>query len=172
MTYEIVEAKPWHVGQLARNLRFEHRALLLVMGLDPHRELRAIYQSSLVRKACILNGKVAALWGITGTLASGAGFVWLAISNDAARLPIPLIRETRKQLAELMRGRTELITTILADDAAARRFAILLGFHVEDGDESKGRTARLKMNEKMSRPEFQIPIGETALIKMGFHPGH
>lgn len=126
--FTIIEAKPWHCGQMARALRAEHREVIARIGIDCHKELRARFNASSFRRAWLIDGQLAALGGVVGSKLSSCGMVWLALSHVAGRFPLETVREARRQLAELMQTKRDLWTTILDDDAASKRFAIFLGF--------------------------------------------
>lgn len=126
--FEIIEAKPYHVGQILHRLRKEHRAALDATSVNAHRELRSVFDKSSFRRAWFCDGELFAVGGVTGTLLSGSGFIWLAMAEKASRFPVAIVREARKQLAEIVQTRTELITTILCADPTSRRFAWSLGF--------------------------------------------
>lgn len=134
-TFEIRDAKPWHVGSMVRIMRREQRDLTLGRGLDPHRELKARYDDSAFRKAWMINGRLAALGGLTNSSMSSSGQIWLAVSESATHFPKAMVIEARTQLAKLLRTKRELVTTIAPDDPAAYRFARFLGFeHVASDD--------------------------------------
>jgi hypothetical protein len=170
---EVIDAKLWHVGRIARMLRPEHAAALVRMGINSHRELRATFEASYVRKAMLIDGKLAGIGGIMGPLLSPIGFAWIAISDRATRYPVALVKEVRKHLAEEMKTKAELHTTIMVDDLAARRFAVFLGWHVADeglGAAAETRPGRRTLHDHIaSTPELLVPFRGSHLIKMGYH---
>lgn len=127
-TFTIIPAKPWHCGAMVRRLRLEQRIAMLRLGVDSHRELFDRFGQSSYRRALLIDGRLEALGGVTGSALSDEGYVWLALSKKAARYPLALIHETRRQLDRVMQTRSVLVTTVLEGDAAAQRFAIFLGF--------------------------------------------
>lgn len=174
-TFDIIEARAHHCGQMARLLRIEHQQAVARLGLNSHRELRERFGQSSFRRAWLIDGGLAALGGVTGAKISGHGFLWLAISERARRCPVAIVKEARRQLAEIMIVKRELATTILAGDAAARRLAIYLGFHVADegpGAPAHSRFARRDLDRHLDAdPDIRIPLGAGFAIAMGYH-GH
>lgn len=172
-TFSVIPARPYHCGQMVRLLRVEHQAAIARLGLDSHRELRERFEQSSFRRAWLIDGKLAALGGVTGGKISGTGFLWLAISERARKYPVAIVKEARKQLAEVMEIKRELATTILNGDAAARRLAIYLGFHVADegpGAIAHSRFARRDLSRHLDvDPDIRIPIGDGFAIAMGYH---
>lgn len=131
VSLEIVEARRHHCGVMARRMRHEHRAALIRLGADPHRELRACFDQSAFRKAWFIDGELAALGGVTGSTLATHGMIWLAVSERATRYPKAMIGEARRQIDTVMRAKHELSTKALGADGESLRFARRLGFHVE-----------------------------------------
>lgn len=169
----IEEAKPFHCGRMARRLRREHAQALVSIGLDPHQQIRRVFQSSSVRKVAFLDGELAAMGGVVGTLASPFGGVWLLLSNEICRHPRLVLEKAREQLEGLLGTRIELYTSLLLSDPAAVRFAVRLGFHrdYEGGRgaavSAAGRRALVRYLE--SDPEIRVPIGSSFAVAVGYH---
>jgi hypothetical protein len=128
--FEIVEARPWHVGQIARRLRFEHRAAVAGTGIDIHRELRQRFNESSFRRAWLIDGRIEGIVGVCGTTISPHGYVWLAFTEEATRYPVAIVKETRKQLDDIMRVKHQLSTIVIHGDQTSLRFARFLGLNV------------------------------------------
>lgn len=164
---EVQDAKPWHCGQALRAMRPDHRRALDKLGAAQHRELRAIFDASIIRNACFADGKLAAVWGVTGTIASNMGYVWLVLTETALKYPIETLRRARQELAKIMETQTELATTVVADDPAAVRFALALGFHAKDWETESNRKV---LAEKMVADEtLRLSLGTGFVIPLGYH---
>jgi hypothetical protein len=173
MKFEVVEAQPWHCGQILRKLRLEHREAIERVGMRAHQELRILFDAAYLRRAWLIDGRLAAIGGVSGSILSPFGFAWVVLSEEATRHPVALLRETMRQLDNVMTTKTELVTTIIGGDAAAKRFAIFLGFHCED--EGMGSPAYSKFSRRnlanyleMS-PDIRVPVGNGYYIQMGYH---
>lgn len=169
MTWEVVEAERADVGRVFRRLRDGHRQCLMGIGMDRRhalREFRKVFDESAFRRAWLHDGEVVAVGGVTGSLLSPHGFVWLALSQDVIRFPLEIIRESRRQLGEIMKTKTELATTILANDAVALRFCAFLGFH--SNHDAEGRTWRQQLREFQEKTP-RIPVEKGFAIAVGFH---
>ena len=169
-TFEIVEAKAWHCGAMSRLLRLEHQKAVAMIGLNSHRELRAAFDDSIFRRAWYVDDHLAALGGVTGPAVSSYGFVWLAFSNSATKYPMAIIKESRRQIAEIMRIKRLLICTIVEGDEASERLAIFLGFvparsadHVFPASSRFGRKEVARQLKE--REEARVPLG-TGYVKM------
>jgi hypothetical protein len=169
----VIEGKPYHCGAIVRRMRVDHLAAVERAGMDAHRELRSIFETSCVRKAWLVDGQLAALGGISGTQLSPLGFAWVVLTAEALRYPIEIVKETRRQLEQIMTVKRELATTIIGGDTAALRFAIYLGFHVRD--DGPGSAARSKAGRRdlarfiESNSDLRLPVGSGYVVALGYH---
>lgn len=172
-SFEIIPAKPWHCGIIARKARAEHRAAVSALGIDLHRELAARFADTLEPKAWLIDGRVAALGGVLGTGLCAGGYVWLAITDEAAKHPLALVREAKRQLDQVMSIRRELATVLLPTDKAALRLAAYLGFHVKDsglGSPAHDRAGRIALRRYLEgATELRIAMGTGGAIPVGYH---
>lgn len=170
---EIVEAKAHYCGMILRRLRLEHAQSFAMVGLNAHRQLRETFSASAWRRAAFMNDRIVGLGGVTGSLLSPSGFVWLCLTNEVVRHPILVLREVRRQIDEIMRIKTELYTTVLPGDESALRLCSWLGFHV--GHDGLGAPAsdragrRLQMEFIRNTPEARVSIGNSYAIALGYH---
>ena len=172
MSFEIIEAKIHHCGMMARLLRYEHHEALARLGADPHRELRACFDQSAFRRAWLIDGRIAALGGVTGTALAADGQIWLAASQRATRFPRAMIEEARRQLDVIMVVKRNLTTAILVGDRAAARFAVFLGFHVDHfgwPGAVESRYGRQFMIRRLDDDEeARIPRGNGYMIPLAY----
>lgn len=132
------EAKLHHCGALARTLRAEHREILEHMQVPTHKELREAFEASPIRRSWFLDGKLAAMAGVTGPLASSDGVLWMALTDEMAQHPVPVGRRARRLVDQVMRYKRRLTTSILKGDKAGMDFAHFLGFMVEGREPVNG----------------------------------
>ncbi len=171
--FEIVEARRWMCGRMTRMLRAEHQSAAIRLGLDVHRGLRDMYdRSPFFRKAWLIDGHLSALGGATGSALSPASFVWIALSERATRYPVAIIKEARRQLAELMQTKQELTTTIIDGDEAAKRLVVFLGWHVNDTGEgamAETRYGRKRLTAFIDHEAPRLRFGNGSAIPLGYH---
>lgn len=171
--FQIIEARARHAGQISRQLRREHQAALMRLGVGVHRQIRDTFDQSYFRRAWMIDGRLSAIGGVVGSELSPVGFVWLALTDAATRYPKQIVREARRQLDGIMVTKIELTTTIADGDEAALRLATFLGFHVEDvglgapGFSYFGR--RRLIRHIKSSPELLQPLGRGMGFRMGYH---
>lgn len=172
-TFQIVEAKSHHCGQIIRRMRMEHQQILLTMGINAHRELRRQFDGSSYRRAWLIDGELAALGGVHGMRLSAWGFIWLVLTERATRYPVAVVKEARRQLEEIMIVKRELATTVFPGDEAAKRLAIFLGFHIShdgSGAPAFSRHARKQLADSIDHnTDIRIPIGPGYAVPLGYH---
>lgn len=172
--WEVVQAKAYHVGRVVRNLRHEHAAYMDRMGMDAHRELRRAFMDSSWSRTWMRDDVPVAIGGVSGSLLSPAGYVWLALTEGVTRFPFQIVREARRQIAAMMETRTEIQSLAVLCDPTAWRFAMALGFCAKTPDGSFSLTPQSRKTSAQdilrARPEFlmQMPgYGDGVLISFG-----
>ncbi len=174
-TFKVTEMRAHHCGQIVRRLRAEHRDALMRVGRDAHLELRATFDASSYRRSWFVDGRLAAVGGVTGPSLAATAYAWMAITQEATRHPFALLREIRRELDAVMMVKRELAVTIIGGDEAAKRLAVFLGFHVED--EGPGSPAFTRMGRRSlarhldTLPDIRLPIGGGYVIGLGYHHG-
>jgi hypothetical protein len=126
--FSLIDAKPWHAGQMSRILRREHAGIIMAMGRPIHSELRHALDDSYDAQAWFVNGHLAGLGGVSATLASSLGRVWLALSDDAMHYPIAIVKTLTNKIESLLEVHDELATTSLIGDAPSQRLLKFVGF--------------------------------------------
>lgn len=158
--HEVIEARAYHVGRLVRRLRPEHRRNMEAIGLEPHRVLRDAFLNSAYCRAALIDGELAAIWGVTGSALSSTGVIWVAFTEAATKYPIIIMRETRRQLAAMAATRRVLESGVIVGDIAAWRFAQRLGFflkHPTGTNTLSPQTAPLECI-LAAAPEFKVAL--------------
>lgn len=170
--FEIVEGKRQHCGIIARRLRVDHRQAAERAGANIHREIIECFSQSAFCKAWLIDGQLAALGGVIGTLANSTGMVWLALSEGSARYPKAIITEARRQLYGLMQTKRELRASLFDDDEASIRLAIFLRFQILgaawDGPAETKAGRRLLAREIAGNAEARIAVGKILMIPMSY----
>ena len=128
VAYAIREARRSDAGAIARKVCAGRWLAYQEAGMDIRRRLVDLVGASPFARACLIEGRIVAMWGLAGTLLSPTGQVWLAVSPEAATYPRALLKEVRAQLIEMVRLKPEITTTVHTLDDTAIRFAEFLGF--------------------------------------------
>lgn len=156
--YRLVEAKPWHCGQMVRRLYAERQPEILRSGMAfAHAQMRTCFDASAFRRTWLIDDQIAVIGGVCGSMLAATGYLWLSVSDLARRHRVAFIREARQQMDVVMYSRRDLAATIVNDDDLAERrdirFATFLGFEVSShriavaGKPSGALTFRYRLRE-------------------------
>ncbi len=171
MTPEIVPASILHVKPMAARMRAAACATLQSFGFEPRMALRRAFLRSLMARTALMDGKPVAMWGVQGNLLDDTALVWLVMADDIANIPRTIVREARRELKSIMENYEEAATTVLPDDEAAIRFAVYLGFHDRHDDDEPASRKDIERSIR-ENPRNKIPIGDSFVIGLGYHPEH
>lgn len=149
--FRSIDARTFHLGRMARRMREDDAAAAAAMGVNVHAQMHSIFNASAYRKAWMIDGSLAAIGGVIGTLASSSGFLWLLLSKEAQRHPRALVRDARRHVAEIMETYTDLTTTVTRGDEAARRFATHFGFRLKHPIDQHGPQVVMEMRRDIGQ---------------------
>lgn len=128
--YTIIPCRLSHIAEIARTIRAEDRAEIEGVGLHVRHLLVALYRGSLYRRAALVDGEVAAVWGDSAPLISTEGAMWAVTAPVIERVPLAFFREARREIAERLQVRSVLRADVADSYTAALRFYRLLGFEI------------------------------------------
>lgn len=128
MTVVVRESVVADVYALAKNLRDDDKSEVTGLGLDVRETLRRSYRHGILRHTGLVNGEIAAMWGLGGAMLSDEGAPWLMTTPLVERVPVTFLRVGRAQLDEMLRHRRFLSNYVLATYHRASRFLEVLGF--------------------------------------------
>jgi hypothetical protein len=128
---ERIAAKRFHCGQIARQLRPAHADVIGKHHLNAHRNIVSHFQNSVIRQAWTIDGRLAALAGVTGSLLDRDGIAWLALGAEAERHPVPVSREALRFIDEVLKKR-DLTIVVMAEDKRSSLFGVFLGFNFDE----------------------------------------
>lgn len=116
--------------RLRNSLRDAERREIEHIGLTP---LRGIWESchdGLVNKTALVNGKVAAMWGVKQT-SPDEGFPWFLTTKALEEAP-PLffVRTYKKEVQEMLELFPRLVNYVLSDYDSSIRILRLAGFTI------------------------------------------
>jgi hypothetical protein len=135
--YTVEPATPEHVYDLAANLRPADEAEILGSGNSVKRSLWRAYRNSVMCKSAVIDGRVAAMWGLCLnmrpglSLLSDLGVPWLHTTAAVEHLPVSFVKVAKAELAAMKTLRSRLENHVTADYAQAIKFLRLIGFTVE-----------------------------------------
>ena len=135
--YQIEPATVRHVYDLAANLRLADESEILGSGNGVKRSLWRAYRNSVLCKSAVIDGEVAAMWGLCLnmrpglSLLSDLGVPWLHTTAAGERLPVSFVKVAKAELAAMKALRPRLENHVAASYAQAIKFLRLIGFTVE-----------------------------------------
>jgi hypothetical protein len=142
--YLIRDAEIADVYALARNLRDGDRLEVASLGFTPIQGLRRTFYSALYRRTALIDGEIAAMWGLSGTAFGHTGHPWLMTAPLIERLPVSFLREARREIGRMARTHRCLEGWVAAQYTMACRFLEALGFTLGAVEEIGPRKAKFR----------------------------
>lgn len=130
---EIVPATKAHGRALLSTLREGDREEVMAAGLRPGRAVMISLRDSLWSNAAMVDGEVAALWGVGGTLLSGIGRPWLLTGTACNQVsPLKFARVYRSEVGRMLASFFRLENYVDSKYTGAVRMLRLAGFTIND----------------------------------------
>lgn len=133
--WKIVECEPAHLRQLAQNLRPEDAEEVRALGQpSAMRMLYRAWRLSVIRRTALVDGEVAACWGVLGSMMGGEGTPWLLTTPAIERVPVAFAREGRREAAEMLAAYPRLVNYVHAPYRRAIGFLKIVGFSIDEAE--------------------------------------
>jgi hypothetical protein len=139
-SYAIVPCQPEHVVALAKTMRDADRKEIENLGFGVKKALYRAFRNSVMCKAALIHGEVAAIWGLAVALRenvsplSDLGTPWLHTSPLVEKIPLSFVRVAKSELAAMCQLRPKLESFVAEDYAKAIKFLKILGFTVDKAE--------------------------------------
>ena len=132
MKIEVIPSIPAHVPELVRNLREADRREMTCLGFLPRRVVWRSYKGSIMRRTCMIDDQVGAMWGVSGTIADRVARPWLLTTPlvEAAYSEIGL-KIAREELNKMLEAFGHLQNYVDASYTKAIRLLKILGFEIQ-----------------------------------------
>jgi hypothetical protein len=128
----IIPTVPAHLREMAGILRPEDEQEIVSFGLTPKKALWQSYRHSVLRKTAFIDGKLAALWGCSGTLLSDNGRPWLMTTPEVKRIsPLKFTRIYQQEALAMLEMFGQLCNFVETSYTEAIRLLEISGFTVE-----------------------------------------
>lgn len=132
MEVRIVAAEEEHVRELGKCLRADDAAEITCFDKQPHKMLWRGYRNSLMTKAAIVEGAVAAMWGIGGTPLGSIGNPWLMTSHACELVsPLRFVRIYQSEVHKMLSIFPVLVNFVAANYTKSIRVLENVGFIVD-----------------------------------------
>lgn len=130
---EIVPSVAAHVQEAGQRLREADNREVMALGLTPHKALWHSYRSSVLRRTLLVNGEVAAMWGVSGVLFSMKGQIWLLTTPVTETISaLTFARMYRNEVREALKSFPTLENWVDSSYHSAVRLLQLAGAKLDD----------------------------------------
>lgn len=130
--YIIVDSERSHALMLRRALRTGDRAEIDAAGITDARAVWRSFSVSILCRTAFVDGEIAAMWGLGGTLMAERGSPWLLTTPAVEKVPFAMVREAKKHAEEMLAVRPYLANYVHARYTRAVRLLHLIGFTVSE----------------------------------------
>lgn len=131
VTTILTECRPAHLRAIRDRLRTDDAREVACTGMTAGAALWSSYRASILLRAAIVDGVVAAVWGCGGSAMGHKGNPWLLTAPEIERVPVAMVREGRREVAAMAAIFPRLENFVAADYSRACRFLELLGFELD-----------------------------------------
>lgn len=125
---EITPTEPRHVLKLRDNLREEDFCEIVAFGLPVRKALWRSYKASIICRTALVDGVVAGIWGVTGTVLGHTGRPWLLTSPVCNQFPLQFALLHRQEINEMLSIFPRLENYVEASYQKSIRLLELTGF--------------------------------------------
>lgn len=126
----IIETIPAHIREMAEAMDETTANTAIKAGLSPRRTLWRSFRKSIICKTAFINGKISAIWGVSGIMFSDTGQPWLVMSPDVQEYPMRVAFRYRKELEKMQVMFPVLEDYVDEDNSKAIRMLELMGFKI------------------------------------------
>lgn len=125
-------AEVGHIYRLADTLRPGDRREVLALCSNVRRAIRDVFRGSFYRRTALVDGEVAAVWGMGGPLLSDTAQVWMLTTPAVERVPVSYAKLARRGVLEMLAIKPRLEGLVAVDYPEAVGFLRLIGFTIHD----------------------------------------
>lgn len=125
----LVPAAPAHVRELRETIRDSDKREIEGYGFSCSKMLWRSYKGGLMNTTGLVDGKVAAMWGVGGSYMGETGQPWLLTSEEVNKIsPLKFARIYQKEVMKMRKLFPHLENYVSADYEAAIRLLDIVGF--------------------------------------------
>lgn len=130
---EILPTAPQHILELRSTLREEDASEICKFGLPIRKALYRSFRNSIFTRTALVNGKVAATWGLCGVLLGESGHPWLLTGTECDKVsPLTFARIYKREVQEMLRHFDVLENWVDSTYYKSVRLLSLIGFTLDD----------------------------------------
>ncbi len=126
----IEDTIPAYLRMMADVMRDDIADTAIKLGISPRRALWKSWKNSIFSKTAFINGRIAAIWGLSGDTFGDIGYPWLILSPCADDYPFRVAFVFRKELNKMQEMYPELEDYVDARNEKAIRLLDIMGFDI------------------------------------------
>lgn len=126
----ITNTCPFHLREMAEAMSVDSAEIAYKLGFTPLKALWQSYRGSIICKTAHINGKIAAIWGLSGSVFSDTARPWLIMTPETKEHPMRVAFRYRKELENMLKMFPILEDYVPADNEASIRLLEIMGFKV------------------------------------------
>lgn len=143
----IIDTAPWHLRDMATAMQSDSAETARKTGMTPLKALWDSYRRSIICKSAFINGKLAAIWGVEGTVMAEIGRPFLIMTPETQEYPMRVWFRYRKEINKMLEMFPCLEEYVPETNEKSIRMLEIMGFHVSKnkipiGDEVFRRAER------------------------------
>lgn len=132
MLITIVPSEPSHLSLLSDNIREKDKKECIRLGCQPLHAITQCFKQAVLRSTVLVDGEVAAVFGITGSLFSSQNTLYLITSEVVKKIShITFVRICLQELEKFMMICEKLICYVDVEYKEAIKLLELVGFERE-----------------------------------------
>ena len=132
MTYEVVTTDRTHIAALGGNLRAADRSEVQAAGMTGQRALWRSWRAAYYSATALVDGEVAAIWGVGGSPLGRIGRPWLLTSPAIEKARFAIVRVGRDEVGKMLGIYPEMRGFVDSRYAGALGLLRLLGFDLSE----------------------------------------
>src|SRR4051812_24397056 len=98
----ITDTAPYHLREMAESMQADSAETAYKMGMTPLKALWDSYRRSIICKSAFIDGKLAAIWGVSGNMLSETGYPWLVLTPETQQYPMRVWFRYRKEINKML----------------------------------------------------------------------
>ena len=129
-TITTLETTPLHLRMMSEAMESASAETAVKMGLTPLKALWSSYRQSIICKSAFIDGKLAAIWGVSGSMFGDTGRVWLVLTPETQQYPFRVAFRYRKEINKMLDMFPILEEYVPEGNEKSIRMLELMGFKV------------------------------------------
>lgn len=126
----IIDTIPLHLREMADAMQLDSAETAVKMGMTPLKALWSSYRQSIICKSAFINGKLAAIWGISGMMFGDTGRPWLVMTPETQKHPMRVAFRYRQEIKKMLNMFPILEEYVPQTNEKSIRMLELMGFKV------------------------------------------